>query len=235
MHYFLDPDFEPEKGELNEAESRHAIKSLRLVEGDQIAIGDGGGNLFSTRIRSISKSSLEVDILEAEFREAPKPKLTIAIAPTKSPSRFEWFLEKATELGADEIIPIMSQRSERPRFKTDRALRILLAATKQCRRAHLPVLKALTPFSEMLTTESPASYIAYCETDTKRMDFVEAIRESDSEHICILIGPEGDFTDDEVREARARGFQPVQLGANRLRTETAGVFAAAAVYGIKKS
>lgn len=230
MHYFLDPSFDPLVGILNEAESRHALKSLRLKEGDVIEVGDGKGNLYSSQIRTIGKSEIILDVLKTHSFEIPLPRLTIAIAPTKNPSRFEWFLEKATELGVYEIIPIETSRTERPRLKLDRAERIILSATKQCQRKHLPKLHSLTHFKDILKNKSEVKLIAHCEADSERVEFADFLRSASAKSILMLIGPEGDFTHDEIKVALDSGFRPVSLGENRLRTETAGVFAAAAVY-----
>ena len=230
MHYFLDPSFDPLVGILNEAESHHALKSLRLKEGDTIEVGDGKGNLFSSQIKTIGKTEIILDVLKNDFFEIPSPRLTIAIAPTKNPSRFEWFLEKATELGVYEIIPIETSRTERPRLKLDRAERIVLSATKQCQRNYLPKLHPLTSFKDILENKSEVKLIAHCEDDDRRVEFADFIRSASAKSILILIGPEGDFTPDEIKVAMDSGFNPVSLGKNRLRTEMAGVFAAAAGY-----
>ncbi|NEN25216.1 16S rRNA (uracil(1498)-N(3))-methyltransferase [Cryomorpha ignava] len=230
MHYFLDSAFDPNTGILHEEESRHAIKSLRLSVGDEILIGDGKGKRYTTAIKVIGKKELIVDLLSAENFEIPLPKLTIAIAPTKNPSRFEWFLEKATELGVYQIIPIETKRTERSRYKHDRAERIIHAATKQSMRAFTPVLELLTPISKVLKMEHSLKLIAHCDENTKRIELSDFSRKNSSNDILILIGPEGDFTPEEIDKSKEKGFQPVILGRNRLRTETAGVFAAAAFF-----
>lgn len=230
MHYFLDSDFDPNTGILCEEESRHAIKSLRLTAGDEILIGDGKGKRYTATIRVIGKKELIVDLLSTEEFNLPLPKLTIAIAPTKNPSRFEWFLEKATELGVYQIIPVETRRTERPRFKHDRAERIIHAATKQSMRAFTPVLEKLTPISKVIEMDNPLKLIAHCDENTKRIHISDFSEKKASKDILILIGPEGDFTAEEIEKAKENGFQPVLLGRNRLRTETAGVFAAAAFF-----
>lgn len=231
VHYFLDPTFNPATGILNEEESRHAIKSLRILAGAELLIGDGKGNRYHTAVKLVGKKELVVDVLKTERFDCPTPKLTIAIAPTKNPSRFEWFLEKATELGVYRIIPIQTKRTERPRFKHDRAERIIHAATKQSMRTYIPILEKLTPIAEVFKMDSSLKLIAHCdEDDSKRMDIKDLIKGSAATEILILIGPEGDFTAEEINNAKENGFQPVLLGRNRLRTETAGVFAAAAFF-----
>lgn len=230
MHYFLDSDFDPNIGILCEEESRHALKSLRLALGDEILIGDGKGKRYTGAIKVIGKKELIVDVLSVENFEIPLPQLTIAIAPTKNPSRFEWFLEKATELGVYQIIPIETKRTERPRFKHDRAERIIHAATKQSMRAFIPILEHITPISRVLEMNHSIKLIAHCDENTKRVHIADFSRDNSARDILILIGPEGDFTSEEIQNAKENGFQPVILGQNRLRTETAGVFAAAAFF-----
>jgi len=231
VHYFLDPNFNPITGILNEEESRHAIKSLRLNAGDNVLVGDGIGNRYLAAINVIGKKELIVNVISTETFDLHLPKLTIAIAPTKNPSRFEWFLEKATELGVHQIIPISTKRTERPRFKHDRAERIIHAATKQSMRAFMPLFQKLTPLSDVLKTEIELKLIAHCdEDDSKRIEIKDVLKMSSAKEILILIGPEGDFTTDEITLAKENGFQPILLGRNRLRTETAGVFAAATIF-----
>lgn len=224
MHYFLDINFDPATGILNKDESHHAIKSLRVAVGDHIAIGDGKGNKYLSAISEIKKDEIQVNIISTETIALSGKKLTIAIAPTKNPSRFEWFLEKATELGVYKIIPILAQNSERPRLKLDRAHRIIHAATKQTMRAHIPVLEELTPLASVFKSRYSKKYIAHCHSENERenLPFIET-----DEEIIILIGPEGDFSVDEVKLALENNFTPVVLGNNRLRTETAGIYVAA--------
>lgn len=230
MHYFLDIHFNPATGILNEEETRHAVKSLRIVEGDQILIGDGKGNRFHSSVKLIGKKEIIVDVLSVEKFKISDLKLTIAIAPTKNPSRFEWFLEKATEMGVYKIIPIETKRTERPRFKHDRAERIIHAATKQSMRAYIPELKDLTPISEILNQADTLKLIAHCDENDDRVELSQILKTQSAQDLLILIGPEGDFTPEEIAQAIENGFKPVALGENRLRTETAGVYAAAMFY-----
>lgn len=232
MHYFLDPAFDPELGILNESESYHALKSLRLHAGAHIEIGDGKGNRYACRILDTDGKRIRIEVFSKKFFEIEKPALTIALAPTKNPSRFEWFLEKATELGVHEIIPLNTQRTQRPRFKQARAEKIILEASKQSRRHHLPVLRGFTSFRDVLATQHRSKYIAHCEDDNDKNDFATILRRHEFTELVILIGPEGDFTSEEICEARGAGWEPVSLGHNRLRTETAGIYAASMVYGL---
>jgi 16S rRNA (uracil1498-N3)-methyltransferase len=225
MHYFLDTAFSPKLGKLNEEESRHAIKSLRLKIGDGIKIGDGNGNLYHCTIRSLGKNELKVDVTDTITAEAPKRKLIVAIPPTKNISRFEWFLEKSTEMGIGEIVPMLTKRTERPRLKMDRAHRIVHAAGKQSLQPFLPILHELTYFEDVCKIEAQHKFMAHCEEGLERVSLVKALKETgDSGDVLMLIGPEGDFTKEEIGQAKAAGFKAVELGPHRLRTETAGVF-----------
>ena len=230
MHYFLDICFNPATGILNEEETRHAVKSLRVNVGDEILIGDGRGNRYRSSVTLIGKKEIIVAVLSTEKFHIPKPKLTIAIAPTKNPSRFEWFLEKATELGVYQIIPTETKRTERPRFKHDRAERIIHAATKQSMRAFTPILEQLTPIAKVLEMDTSLKLIAHCDENSERIHISDFSKQNVSNDILILIGPEGDFTPEEIAQAKESGFKAVALGENRLRTETAGVYAAAIFY-----
>jgi|SRR5690554_372469 len=230
MHYFLDIHFNPTTGILNEEETRHAVKSLRINVGDEILIGDGKGKRYHSRVKLIGKKEIIAEVLSTESFTISDPKLTIAIAPTKNPSRFEWFLEKATELGVYQIIPTETKRTERPRFKHDRGERIIHAATKQSMRAYIPELKNLTPIAEVLNQAATLKLIAHCDENDDRVELSEVLKTNSDQDTLILIGPEGDFTPEEIAQAKENGFRPVALGTNRLRTETAGVFAAGMFY-----
>lgn len=230
MHYFLDIHFNPGTGILNEEETRHAVKSLRIIEGFEILIGDGQGNRYHCRVKLIGKKEIVVDVVSTEVFTPSATRLTIAIAPTKNPSRFEWFLEKATELGVYQIIPIQTKRTERPRFKHDRAERIIHAATKQSMRAFTPILKQLTPISKVMEMKSSVKLIAHCDENDERIELSTILNSASDQDVLILIGPEGDFTPEEIAAAKSSHFKPVALGKNRLRTETAGVYAAGVFY-----
>jgi 16S rRNA (uracil1498-N3)-methyltransferase len=226
MHFFLDPSFDKNQCLLNEEESRHASRVLRLKEGDEITIGDGKGACYTAAIRSISKGKVRVDIVNEKTIDPPTHPLRIAIAPTKNLNRFEWFLEKATEMGVDEIIPLQTSRTLRPRIKQERAERIVLTATKQSQRAYLPIIAPLTPYFEFIADQSNSGYIAHCEEDLTRVGVSELRNTRPS---LILIGPEGDFSKEEIAEAEKNGFMGLELTHHRLRTETAGIFALAAL------
>lgn len=226
MHYFLDPHFNPAQGILNEEESHHAIKSLRISAGEQIYIGNGKGKRYLTVVKYVNKNEIAVEVISTEEFSKPVKKVVLAVAPTKNPSRFEWFLEKATELGVFEIIPIHTAHTERPRFKHDRALRIIHAAAKQSMRAFIPVLHTITPLIDIYAIKADRKYIAHCNEKFERKE-LRQVEKGNAGDILILIGPEGDFSEEEITSAQNHGFTSVSLGQNRLRTETAGVFAAA--------
>ena len=197
---------------LDADESGHCCRVLRHRAGDEIHVIDGLGSMFRCRLVDDNPKGAEAEVLEAFPGWGGHPyRLTVACCPTKNNDRFEWFVEKATEIGVDRIVPTIGERSERKVYKTDRALRIALSATKQAKES--------------------LKLIAYCfEGDTKRISIQEALKAYDGNDITILIGPEGDFSPEEARLAVEHGYIPVHLGASRLRTETAAVLAAAAVY-----
>lgn len=226
MHYFLDPTFDPITGILNEEESRHAIKALRISVGDSIEIGNGRGNRYQCAVRIIGKNQVILAVESKIEIPAPQFRFSVALAPTKNASRFEWFLEKATEMGVDDIIALESKRTERSRLNDGRLERIIISAAKQSQRSFLPVFHGSVPFSKITTESKNIRFIAHCDTNFARIALHEA-RPAEPENVLILIGPEGDFTPGEIEAAYAAGFQGISLGSNRLRTETAGVYCAA--------
>ncbi len=231
MHYFLDQGFDPDAGILNRMESGHAIKSLRLRAGDTISIGNGLGTIHTCTITLLDKEGVKVNTVDSHtFMDSLKP-LTIAMAPTKNPSRFEWFLEKATELGVSEIIPLNTSRTERPRLRQERLEKISLAASKQSQRPYLPKINELTDFQEVIELPYDHRYIAHCDVDRDREEARSIAKSSSKGSLIVLIGPEGDFAPAEIDKAQSAGFKSISLGQNRLRTETAGIFIAT-VFGI---
>ncbi len=226
MHRFLDPDFDPTTGLLDPDEARHAVKSLRVKVGDEIEVCDGNGKLHSCRVAEILKRGLKLSVIGTSTYQKPKQKLYIAIAPTKNPSRFEWFVEKSTEMGIWSIIPISTERSERPRIKTDRLKRIATAASKQSLRMFIPRIEEITDLDEIIKSEIPNKYLAHCLDDNEKTELHHALEKVDGDTL-VLIGPEGDFSETEIKKLMANGFQPVALGPNRLRTETAGIYTSA--------
>lgn len=209
-------------------ESRHIIKSLRKKEGDLIYITNGENLLFKGEITAANEKKCQVHILSVTQKKSNrKYKLQLAIAPTKSNDRFEWFLEKATEIGIDTIFPIISTHSERKVIKKDRLNKVLLSAMKQSLQYQLPVLHDLHSFKEFISHDFEGQkFIAHCEKTDKKA--LKSLLQANT-NITILIGPEGDFSTDEIALALQNGFIPVSLGATRLRTETAGIVAAHSV------
>jgi len=212
-------------GELSEEESHHASRVLRLKQDDLITIINGKGTTCTAEIIKITKKTLLFKVIESHFEEAVLPHIHIAIAPTKSNDRFEYFLEKVTELGISEITPLLCSNSERKNIKQDRFEKIVMSATKQSGNLYLPTLNNLTKFSDFLsqTTADTNYYIAHCEDDLDKNELKDLLQYS--KNICILIGPEGDFTNEEITLAKENKLIPVGLGKTRLRTETAGIIA----------
>ncbi len=207
---------------LPEEESQHAVKVLRLQVGDEIVVVDGLGGFYKAKIINPHPKHCGFEMIESQTEFGKRNyKLHIAIAPTKNIERLEWFIEKATEIGIDEITPIICRFSERKTVKVDRLEKIIISAAKQSVKAYFPKLNPLSTFDELLK-RYPASqkFIAHCYDEDKRLLQTEIRKSSD---ILILIGPEGDFSKEEVEKAISLGFAPVSLGESRLRTETAGV------------
>jgi len=208
---------------LSAEESKHATKVLRKKEGNVLDFTDGKGNCYKAEITVADSRKCRLQIVSSE----QKPKqhnyyLHIAIAPTKNMDRFEWFLEKATEIGIDEITPIICSRSERKVIKTERCNKILLSAMKQSLKYHLPKLNEAITLTDFLKSNMDgAKYIAHCE----KSDKLELRKDNAAEKTLILIGPEGDFSATEIEMALQNQFKAVSLGISRLRTETAGIVA----------
>jgi 16S rRNA (uracil1498-N3)-methyltransferase len=208
---------------LSAQESKHATKVLRKKEGDVLDFTDGKGGLYKAEITLADSRKCRLKIVSSDQKEKQHNyHLHIAIAPTKNMDRFEWFLEKATEIGIDEITPIICSRSERKVIKTERGNRILLSAMKQSLKYHLPKLNEAISLNNFLKQDfEVAKYIAHCKNGEKN----ELKKESKSEKTLILIGPEGDFSPKEIELALQNQFKAVSLGTSRLRTETAGIIA----------
>ena len=224
---------------LDEQESVHCTRVLRHRPGDVINVIDGLGSLLECRILSGNKNSTELEILgRQEGFGTHNYHLTMAVCPTKNIDRYEWFLEKATEMGMDRVVPVIGEHSERKIVKSDRCEKILLSAAKQSLKGAVPVFEeccSVKEFIESFAGETQTlKLIAYCGEATK-MSVKEALEQKNGNafpQIAILIGPEGDFSQQEVDLAIANGFIPVHLGKSRLRTETAAVVACCEVYSI---
>lgn len=224
---------------LDADESGHCVRVLRHRAGDEIHVIDGLGTMYRCRLVDDNPRGAEAEVLESFPDWGGHPyRLTVACCPTKNNDRFEWFVEKATEVGVDRIVPVIGERSERKVYKTERAARIALSAAKQSLKARIPEIAEPVSVKDFICHSEPAEQakeslrlIAYCfEGETKRISIQEALQASDGSDVTVLIGPEGDFSPEEARLAVEHGYIPVHLGSSRLRTETAAVMAAAAVY-----
>lgn len=217
-------------GVLSEDESFHATKVMRMSEEDLINIINGKGRSVLAKITSTSKKEVTYEIIKELAKESHPLKLQIAIAPTKSMDRFSFFLEKTTEMGIREISPIMSQNSERTILKIEKLKKSMISAIKQSGNLFLPVLNEPVRFKDFVTRDfgSTQKLIAHCDQNDAKKMLIEYVKES--KDILILIGPEGDFTSEEVILAQENGFLSVSLGAARFRTETAGILACHTVY-----
>lgn len=220
---------------LTEEESAHCVKVLRHREGDEIHVIDGEGTFYTCRLCDASPKGATAQILEVEKDWGAHPyHLTMAVCPTKNNDRYEWFAEKATEMGLDQIAPVIGEHSERRVFKTERLAKILLSASKQSLKGAIPQISEPLSVKEFIKEcDAELKLICYCfEEETLRRSIKEVLAEKAADNctIAILIGPEGDFSRDEAKLAMENGFIPVHLGDSRLRTETAALTATAAVY-----
>jgi 16S rRNA (uracil1498-N3)-methyltransferase len=210
---------------LNEETSKHIVQVLRMQAGEQMRLTDGKGNLFVAEIIDANKKKCLVKILAATTEQEPVKKITIAISLIKNNSRFEWFLEKATEIGVTEIIPLLCTRTEKQHFRYDRMKTILISAMLQSQQCWLPVLHEPVKFLDVVNGANyQQQFIAHCiDESSKKTLTSQLISQPTNQLICI--GPEGDFTVEEIQAALKNNFTPVALGNTRLRTETAGLVA----------
>ncbi len=212
---------------LNEDNSKHVVQVLRMQEGKQLKLTDGLGNIFLAEITDAHKKKCTVKILEKTKEESPANKVCIAISPVKNNSRLEWFLEKATEIGATEIVLLMCERTEKQHIRMDRLKGILVSAMLQSQQAWLPILEEPKKYVGYIKSVVSANkFIAHCEKENKHSlkNIVSTFQPFNSS--TVLIGPEGDFTPQEITLALENNFMPVALGNTRLRTETAALVAA---------
>lgn len=225
MQLFYNPDIDEttETFSFDKEESRHIIKVLRKKDSDILHVTNGLGLLFETEITLASDNKCIVEVLSIKKTPEPKYRLHLAVAPTKMNDRFEWFLEKATEIGIQEITPVFCDRSERKVINLERFEKIILSAMKQSNETYLPKLNEAISFKEFIKQQKEGlQLIAHCE-ETDKKSLKEVLKPN--ENVTILIGPEGDFSDKEIALALENKFQPVALGNTRLRTETAAVVA----------
>ena len=224
---------------LDAEESGHCVRVLRHRAGDEIDVIDGLGTLYHCRLTQDGPKGAEAEILSQQADWGALPyHLTIGCCPTKNNDRFEWFVEKATELGVDRIVPLIGDHSERKVYKTERARRIALSATKQSLKARIPEIAEPVSVKDFVMADSDRpslKLIAYCFEDEThpRLSIKAALEGFAGRDITILIGPEGDFSPEEAKLALEHGYVPVHLGPSRLRTETAAVTAVESVYLIK--
>ncbi len=225
MQLFYNPDIDEltKQVAFSKDESRHIVKVLRKSVGDELQITNGKGWLFKAEIVIADIKNCMASIASKSYHERKRNKLHLAVAPTKMNDRYEWFLEKATEIGITAITPIICDHSERQVIKNDRFEKILQSAMKQSLHYHLPILNEAISFNEFLKQDFEGQkFIAHCE-ETNRKSLKKVLKPN--EDATILIGPEGDFSTNEINLALEANFIPVTLGETRLRTETAAVVA----------
>lgn len=222
MRLFYDSNIVPSAStyQLNEEESKHVVRVLRGQVGDAIGMLDGKGHLFRCEISDAHPKRCLLKIIDVQFEPKPTAEIHIAVAPTKQMERIEWFVEKAVEIGVTKITLLDCKNGERGRIKTDRLEKKAISAMKQSQRRYLTEIVELTSFQDFLK-QHPYGLIAHCYENDKN----EFSKVFESTNCPILIGPEGDFTEQEVEQAMQQGYKPVTLGANRLRTETAALYA----------
>jgi 16S rRNA (uracil1498-N3)-methyltransferase len=206
---------------LDAIEAHHCMRVKRHKIGDRIQVFDGVGGLYEAEIVSADKATCTFRVQARKQADEPVVQVHVGVAPPKNPSRFEWLVEKLVEVGVSRITPISCQRSERARLNTDRLRRIVIEAAKQSGKLWLPTLDEMIPFESVLITESKARFIAHLGSESQALKDVY----NGEETALVLIGPEGDFTGDELQTAKDSGCKQVTLGQHRLRTETAALVA----------
>ncbi|MBO7479095.1 MAG: 16S rRNA (uracil(1498)-N(3))-methyltransferase [Bacteroidales bacterium] len=238
MELFYSRDIADGGRTLDQEESNHCIRVLRHSAGDVIHVVDGRGGIYECRIDNASPKAVGFTVLKVEEGYGSHPyRLHMAVAPPKNIDRFEWFAEKATEIAVDRITPLFGDYSERKVFKKERCERIVIAAAKQSHKGAVPQVDDAVSVREFLQQpfeDGTAKFICYCgDTEflgVEKISIREAMSKAGGDRYAIMIGPEGDFSRDEMRLAVDKGWQPVSLGASRLRIETAALTAVAAVY-----
>lgn len=221
--YINDYDASQKQIVLNEETSKHVVQVLRMKVGEQLNLTDGKGNLLTCEITDDNKKHCWVEVIDKKFKEQPARKVSIAISLLKNTNRFEWFLEKATEIGVSEITPMLCERTEKEKFRNDRMQGIVISAMLQSQQCWLPILHEPAEFEKIVSKVSAEQkFIAHCDDSPNKnnLSIFQLLGSS-----TILIGPEGDFTKKEIEVALQQQFIPVSLGQTRLRTETAGVVA----------
>ncbi len=232
MHLFYTPDISlnDKHYTLNEQESKHAIKVLRLSDFEQVNLIDGKGNLFEATIEQAHPKHCKLKIVNVinEYNKL-NYNLTIAIAPTKNNERTEWFCEKATEIGVSKIIPFISFHSERKKINPERFEKKIISAIKQSYKAYKPEFDNLLKFKELINKKFDGQkFIAHCYNEIEKINYLPQIYNPEKP-VLILIGPEGDFSKEEIKMALNKGFKEITLGDFRLRTETAALYAVSSI------
>ena len=234
MHRFYCPDI-ADTLTLGEEDSKHCVKVLRMGEGDTIEVVDGKGNLYTCRITMAHPKRSAIEVQDKQFHPPHwGHEIVLGVAPTKNLDRIEWLVEKCVEMGVDRIIPLRCHNSERTVLKTERLKKIMVSAMKQSLKATLPQLDEMTLLGQVIAQSGNGTRcIAYCDELLPRQErHTLADVYKPGGDVMVLIGPEGDFSPEEVQAARDAGFLPVTLGESRLRTETAGMMAVAAIHAL---
>lgn len=227
MQLFYNESIEQDAKDIffDKEESKHIVKVLRKRLGDTLYITNGKGIIFEGKISIDDEKKCVVSICNSKTYTNKNYYLHLAVAPTKNNERYEWFLEKATEIGVDEITPIICKHSERITFKNERFEKIIVSAMKQSLQSYKPTLNEPISFTEFMNKKwEETAFIAHCENSIRK-ELVGELHQLQPKKILILIGPEGDFSSSEIEIALKKGFVPIVMGENRLRTETAAVVA----------
>lgn len=240
MELFYSEDFAGGICRLADDEAAHCVKVLRHRAGDEVCVIDGVGTLYHCRILNATPKTVEAEVLSSEENWGAHPyRLTMAVCPTKNSDRYEWFAEKATEIGVDCIVPVIGEHSERRKVNGERLRKVVLSASKQSLKAAVPLVAGEVSVRDFVSECSAGlKLIAYCFEDeghprrSIREALSEYLQKTDNPEIAVLIGPEGDFSKAEAELALRSGFIPVHLGPSRLRTETAALLATEAVYNL---
>jgi 16S rRNA (uracil1498-N3)-methyltransferase len=222
MNIFYTPDISGKHYTLDETESKHCIRVLRKSVGDRLILVDGAGGWYEAAITDPNPKKCSVEVLNYKQQfEKRDYYLHLAVAPTKNIDRFEWMIEKATEIGVDEITPLLCEHSERKQVNNERLHKVMVSAMKQSMKAYIPKLNNLTNFETFsLRSYEAKKFVAHCEEGYKKHLFSQINK---GEKVVVMIGPEGDFSPGEIKRAIDVGFSEITLGKSRLRTETAGV------------
>ncbi len=229
MQLFYEPDFESNGYHLGFDESKHCVKVLRHKNGDQVTVMNGQGKIFQCQIIDANSKKCALEVLETNSYNKREFSIHMAVAPTKNMDRFEWFLEKATEIGIEEITPIICDHSERKIIKPERLIKVIVSASKQSLKSYIPKLNEAVNFKEFISvhkSNNQSSYIAHCAEGSKKL--LKNIYNINSD-VTILIGPEGDFSTLEIELASQHNYEAISLGKERLRTETAALMSCATI------